>query len=1016
MLEQDSVRLDYEIGRIAPGAQIKLTASAATARLSFTANESCSWLDVSPKTGTTPSAINLTVTPSGLAPNNTYQCVINVSAPEAQKPSQTITVTLNTQAAPTVTPDSLNYAARQGSTTPIIQTLSLTGPATPVAFTATASSDSGGNWLTVSPASGRTPATLSVLANPSGLNQTRYTGKITVAVSGLTDPITVLVVMMLSPVTVSVVPNRLSFRYEQGSIPTAQAISVVASDASTPNFIVTTSNSLTFTRAAGSSNVIVSPAQGLPQGVTGGTVTISATGGTPPSQTIPVTIVVDPPPVANPILTFTPSAGFTFSLVQGANPRSDVLSIANQGGGALNFTVAANTRTGGNWLDVSCPQARTSGSAPVPCSVTADPSKVIPNADGSVAGTYTGDITLQGDQSARIPVTLTVNARPNILLAYSGLNFTVLRGGNHPPEQAVQILSGGAGTLTWNAAVNTIGGGDWLKVDTVSGTATSSAAGSMNVTIDPKAFSSSSAGARYGSIVVAAVDESGTPAANSPRTIGVVVNVLDSTAHISPVADTSGLIFTADAGDDDVASQFVTISNLSGSAIGYTTAVVTNDGGGWCSASPANGSVAQTATLAIDVDYAKLKAGLYSCELRIIFEDGSVQNVIIAARAATAGAGSVGARAADASRRAAARAANPNCKPNNQPWTVVLSKPSPNDNFFVGQGINLEVAVQDYCGNYVDNQAVSVNTSASDKGVTLLSVGRGVYQATLNPPNLSSTAAQSVILLAAVASPSFASASTYTQGGNAPLVSITIGQPPKPSTVVDKVTNAASFSSDGVVAPCSWVSIFGDNLADTKVVAADAPLLNQLANASAQLGAEALPLDYVAENQINAQIPCGLVPNTQHDLLVLNGDTPSLPQQLVVAESRPAIYTVNQQGYGQAAAFWTTPAGAYVAVDRSNPAAAGSIIEIYATGLGETSPKVAEGVAAPVPPATVVRDVSVTIGGIAATVTFAGLAPGLVGVYQVNAVVPKESAGDELPVVITVGNQVSQSGVTIAVR
>ena len=756
VLDQESVRLDYQIDGPAPDAQIKLSSSAAAATLSFMAAESCSWLDLSPKSGSTPAVIDLVLVNAGLSPNSSYSCVVNINAPDAQKPSLTVPVTLNTQAPPTVTPGSLNFMARQGNATPMVQTLDLSGPRTPVAFTASASTDSDGNWLSVSPTSGRTAATLSVVANPIGLSLPRYTGKITVAFAGAPEPFTVPVTLMLSPVTVSVVPNRLSFRYEQGTTPPAQFISVVASDASAPNFIVTPSASLSATRAG--SNVIVSPTPGLAAGTTSGTITFGLTGAMPPSQTVPVSIMVDPRAVTNPALRLTPSAGLTFSLVQGANPKSEVLSIANQGGGSLNFTALASTRTGGLWLDVTCPQNRTTGAAPVPCSVTADPSKVVPNAAGGVAGTYAGEITVQGDEKARIPVTMTLTARPDILLSYSGLSFTVVRDGNSPPEESIQIVNGGGGSLQWTARVNTIGGGDWLKVDTLSGTATSSGAGSLDVTIDPKAFPpGTSSGPRYGSIVVNATDASGAPAANSPRTIGVVVNVLDATAHVSPLVRPSALIFTADAGDNDVDSQFVTISNLSGSAVGYMAVMITNDGVDWCSATPAKGSVAKTSTVGVDVDFTKLKPGQYSCQLRLIFEDGTAQNIVIAARAANSGVGAVSARAASSSRGLTPRAANPNCNPSGQPWTVLLSKPSPSNTFYVGQAVSLEVLVQDYCGNYVDNQAVSVGFSNNlDKGQALLSVGGGAFQGTWTPAYLSSTAAQSVVSLQAIASPSFA--------------------------------------------------------------------------------------------------------------------------------------------------------------------------------------------------------------------------------------------------------------------
>jgi uncharacterized protein (TIGR03437 family) len=57
----------------------------------------------------------------------------------------------------------------------------------------------------------------------------------------------------------------------------------------------------------------------------------------------------------------------------------------------------------------------------------------------------------------------------------------------------------------------------------------------------------------------------------------------------------------------------------------------------------------------------------------------------------------------------------------------------------------------------------------------------------------------------------------------------------------------------------------------------------------------------------------------------------------------------------------------------------------------------------------------VTIGGIAAKVLFSGLAPGYVGLYQVNVTVPAAAAGNAVPVVISMGGAMSNT-VTIAAQ
>ena len=99
-----------------------------------------------------------------------------------------------------------------------------------------------------------------------------------------------------------------------------------------------------------------------------------------------------------------------------------------------------------------------------------------------------------------------------------------------------------------------------------------------------------------------------------------------------------------------------------------------------------------------------------------------------------------------------------------------------------------------------------------------------------------------------------------------------------------------------------------------------------------------------------------------------------------------------------------------------HPAHAGDVVVIYCTGLGEVHPAIVTGSPAPSsPPAMTVNSVKVNIGGLAVTVQFAGLTPGFVRLYQINAVVPAIQVGDQVPVVITAAGQQSPP-VTMVVR
>ena len=138
-----------------------------------------------------------------------------------------------------------------------------------------------------------------------------------------------------------------------------------------------------------------------------------------------VDILVNPAAVKSPVLSVTPLQ-LTYSFVQGAAADTQTLSLSNQGGGTLNVTPSASTSSGGGWLSAACNQTALTSSAAVPCIVTADPSKVTPNAAVVVVGTYAGEIDIASDvvgQSGRIPVTMTLSALPSVLISRLGMSF-----------------------------------------------------------------------------------------------------------------------------------------------------------------------------------------------------------------------------------------------------------------------------------------------------------------------------------------------------------------------------------------------------------------------------------------------------------------------------------------------------------------------------------------------------------------------------------------------------------------
>jgi len=175
------------------------------------------------------------------------------------------------------------------------------------------------------------------------------------------------------------------------------------------------------------------------------------------------------------------------------------------------------------------------------------------------------------------------------------------------------------------------------------------------------------------------------------------------------------------------------------------------------------------------------------------------------------------------------------------------------------------------------------------------------------------------------------------------------------------------------------------------------------------------PLMYASGGQVNAMIPYGIAVNTAQQLAVSRGNSISVQQQITIASAAPGIFTF--AGTTQGIIVGVKPSGAQAVADSKNPASAGDILVIYCTGLGEVDPAITAGTSASLTTLSqTVNQVTATVGGVPAPVGFAGLTPGYVGLYQVNATLPKGvTAGDNVQVILTAAGQ-SSSAVTIAVR
>ena len=233
---------------------------------------------------------------------------------------------------------------------------------------------------------------------------------------------------------------------------------------------------------------------------------------------------------------------------------------------------------------------------------------------------------------------------------------------------------------------------------------------------------------------------------------------------------------------------------------------------------------------------------------------------------------------------------------------------------------------------------------------------------------------------------------------------------------ITAVTSAASYDNTGV-APGEFVAIFGQSLAPQtpQFAAADSTgkLPNTLGGVEVFFNGYPAPMDYTSPGQINAIVPFEAALFSTVNVQVINQGNASAAFSLPVVSSLPGMFTAKGSGSGQAAVLNQNNS----VNSASNPERVGNVLQMFATGDGARTPPEIDGRL----PSTVLTKpalaCAVTIGGLNATVTYCGAAPGFAGLFQTNVKIPDGVApGSSVPVQISVGTASSQSEVTIAVQ
>jgi len=546
----------------------------------------------------------------------------------------------------------------------------------------------------------------------------------------------------------------------------------------------------------------------------------------------------------------------------------------------------------------------------------------------------------------------------SLVVGQTALSFKQASGGAPPVNQAVGITSTGQ-PLNFAASAYNSGSVSWLKV-----TPSGSTPGSISVGVDGSKLPQ---GTYTGTVTLLATTPN---AGNSPAFLPVTLTVNAGTISASPTS----LVFTQVSTGPPPASQSFTLSGAPG-AISFQTAAATGSGGAWLSASPASGSTPGTVQVSVAAN--SLEVGSYSGNVTVAAAgaDGSPIMVPVTLNVLVPHALSVSPTLITFTTQPGSTAV--------QSAQVQLSS--------AGGSTSYTVATSG--GTWL---GASPSSGATPATITV----------TANPTALLTGAYSGTFTLS---SPNSITAVTVT-------VNLVVGTVSSP--VVNAVANAASYFS-GAIAPGENIVIFGSGIGPpqlTRGTVTNGVVDTSVAATRVLFDGIASPMIYALSSQTSAMAPYEVTGRSTVNVVVEYQGVQSSPVEYTLTPTAPGIYSQNAQGTGP---------GAILNQDYSinlpaTPASKGSVVAVYMTGEGYTvgaaDGAIATGLLSPVLPVTA------TVGGIPATVIYAGTAPGIVtGAMQVNVQIPSNApSGPSVPIVITVGTGTSaastQNGITVSVQ
>lgn len=556
--------------------------------------------------------------------------------------------------------------------------------------------------------------------------------------------------------------------------------------------------------------------------------------------------------------------------------------------------------------------------------------------------------------TASFSITITGSGATTTLMAsVATLTFSVQQNQNTASPQAVGITSTGA-SVAYTVGVTTNSGGNWLAVDTNFG----STPGVFNVSVTN--FQTLAPGSYTGSITVNA----GVQSLIIPVTLTV-------TAPPPPTVTVSATTLNFNQGTNMSMQQTLSVTSSTSLPFTATSQVVTGNTS-WLTVSPTSGST--NANLTVTVNSTGLPAGSYLGTVTVI-ANGVPMTVRVNLTVVPTTLG------VDLSSVA---------------FSYQTGGPTP-----ASQTVNIVSPVP---------IPVSVTTTTAAGGNWLFAtpaVNQALTSITIsvNPAGLAPGGYNGAVLI------------TPTDATITPVrIAVTLTVSAGPNPLVSGITNSAS-GKPGAVSPGEFVTIYGLNMAQATpqqlTLTGNNMIATTLGGTRVTFDGIPAPLVYVSATQINAIVPYEVYGRVTTQMQVsYNGGT-SAPVTLAVANAAPGIFLAGAPNPTEQAAALNQD---FSVNSASNPAPAGSVVTLYATGEGQTTPTGVTGTITTTTLARPLEPVMVTIAGMQVTPLYAGSAPGLAeGVMQLNIQIPSNvPRGVPIPVVLIVGS-IASNAATIVV-